>query len=105
MIARVAQERVMVDESRIAKLEADVHHLQADSIELKSAFESLRDAFESFKAEISRELALFKVDVAKEFGSIRASIERAKLWMVVTGVGTILSVWGAALALARFLKP
>jgi hypothetical protein len=25
--------------------------------------------------------------------------------MVVTGVGTILSVWGAALALARFLKP
>jgi hypothetical protein len=27
------------------------------------------------------------------------------LWMLVTGVATILSVWGAALALARFLKP
>jgi hypothetical protein len=44
-------------------------------------------------------------EAAKEFGSLRTSIERAKLWRVVTGVGTILSVWGAALALARFLKP
>ena len=50
--------------------------------------------------------------MAKEFGSVEASIEslrtaieRAKLWMVVTGAGMILSVWGAALALARFLKP
>jgi hypothetical protein len=41
----------------------------------------------------------------KEFGSVRTSIERAKLWMMVTGLGTILSVWGAAFALARFLKP
>jgi hypothetical protein len=43
-------------------------------------------------------------EVAKEFGSVRTSI---KLWVVVIvmGVGTILSVWGAALALAKFLKP
>jgi hypothetical protein len=53
----------------------------------------------------------FKTEVAKESGSVRTSIEslrtaieRAKLWMVVTGAGTILSVWGAAVALARFLK-
>ena len=54
-----------------------------------------------FEIDLNR----LSVQVAKEFGSIRTSIERAKLWMVVTGVGTILSVWGAALALARFLRP
>jgi len=66
----------------------------------------------SFKSEVAKEFGSFKSEVAKEFGSVRTSIEslrtaieRAKLWMVVTGLGTILSVWGAALALARFLKP
>jgi hypothetical protein len=84
----------MSDDNRIVKLESDVHHLQFDVTEIKGDLKSLKTEFLTFKAE-----------VAKEFGSIRASIERAKLWMVVTGVGTILSVWGAALALARFLRP
>ena len=84
----------MSDDNRIVKLESDVHHLQADVTEIKGDLKSLKTEFLTFKAE-----------VAKEFGSIRTSIERAKLWMVVTGVGTILSVWGAALALARFLRP
>jgi len=84
----------MSDDSRIVKLESDVHHLQSDVTEIKGDLKSLKTEFLTFKAE-----------VAKEFGSIRTSIERAKLWMVVTGFGTILSVWGAALALARFLRP
>ena len=84
----------MSDDNRIVKLESDVHHLQSDMTEIKWDLKSLKI-----------ELLTFKAEVAKEFGSIRTSIERAKLWMVVTGVGTILSVWGAALALARFLRP
>ena len=84
----------MSDDNRIVKLESDVHHLQSDVTEIKGDLKSVKTEFLTFKAE-----------VAKEFGSIRTSIERAKLWMVVTGVGTILSVWGAALALARFLRP
>jgi hypothetical protein len=94
MNKRVAKESVMSDDNRIVKLESDVHHLQSDVTEIKGDLKSLKIEFLTFKAE-----------VAKEFGSIRTSIERAKLWMVVTGVGTILSVWGAALALARFLRP
>jgi predicted RNase H-like nuclease (RuvC/YqgF family) len=94
MNKRVAKEPVMSDDNRIVKLESDVHHLQSDVTEMKGDLKSLKTEFLTFKAE-----------VAKEFGSIRTSIERAKLWMVVTGVGTILSVWGAALALARFLRP
>jgi len=84
----------MSDDNRIVKLESDVQHLQSDVTEIKGDIKSLKTEFLTFKAE-----------VAKEFGSVRTSIERTKLWMVVTGVGTILSVWGAALALARFLRP
>ena len=91
----------MSDDNRIVKLESDVHHLQSDVTEMKGDLKSLKTDLLTFKTEF----LTFKAEVAKEFGSIRTSIERAKLWMVVTGVGTILSVWGAALALARFLRP
>jgi predicted RNase H-like nuclease (RuvC/YqgF family) len=115
MNARATQERAMIDEGRFGKLESDVQHLQADMTEVKGEVKSLRSAFDglkseflSFKTEVAKEFGT----VAKEFGSVRASveslrtdIERAKLWMVVTGAGTILSVFGAAVALARFLKP
>jgi len=91
----------MIDEVRFGKLESDVQHLQSDVTEIKSEVKSLRNAFDSLKTEFLS----FKTEVAKEFGSVRTTIERAKLWMIVTGAGMILSVWGAAVALARFLKP
>ena len=94
MNKRVARESAMSDDGRIVKLESGVHHLQSDVTEIKGDVKSLKTEFLTFKAE-----------VAKEFGSIRTSIERAKMWMVVTGIGTILSVWGAALAIVRFLRP
>jgi predicted RNase H-like nuclease (RuvC/YqgF family) len=91
----------MSDDNRIVKLESDVHHLQSDVTEIKEDVKCLRAMIEALRSEF----LTFKAEVAKEFGLIRTSIERAKLWMVITGVGTILSVWGAALALARFLRP
>jgi predicted RNase H-like nuclease (RuvC/YqgF family) len=108
MNARVVAERAMADDTRIFKLEANVQHLQSDVTEIKGDIKSLRDVVDLLKTQ----LLSFKTEVATEFGSVKTSIEslrtaieRAKLWMVVTGAGTILSVWGAALALARFLKP
>ena len=101
MNERVAKEYVMGDDNRIVKLESDVQHLQSDMTEVKGDVKSLKTEVQSLKTEF----LTFKAEVAKEFGLIRISIERAKLWMVVTGLGTILSVWGAALALARFLRP
>jgi predicted nucleic acid-binding Zn-ribbon protein len=91
----------MSDDNRIVKLESDVQHLQSDVTEIKEDVKLLRAMIEALRSEF----LTFKAEVAKEFGLIRTSIERTKLWMVVTGVGTILSVWGAALALARFLRP
>jgi hypothetical protein len=134
MNAVIVREKTMSETDRIAKLEAGVHHLQSDITDIKGTLEWLRRAFETFKievaqefgairaefarelgsfrSEVTKEFGSFRSEVAKEFGSVRTSIEslrtaieRAKLWMVVTGLGTILSVWGAALALARFLKP
>jgi 2-epi-5-epi-valiolone synthase len=35
---------------------------------------------------------LFRAEVAKEFGAVRASIERTKVWMLGTGISTVLSV-------------
>ncbi len=101
MNARRAEKTDMTDDSQIARLESDVRHLQSDVTETKSDVKSLRGALELLRTEFFS----FKAEVAKEFGSLRTSLERTKLWMVVTGVGTILSVWGAALALARFLRP
>jgi predicted RNase H-like nuclease (RuvC/YqgF family) len=94
MNAVIAREKPLTDDSRITNLEVNLQHLQSDLTETKRTVDWLREAFESFR-----------VEVAKEFGALRTEIERAKLWMVVTGLGTILSVWGAAFALARFLKP
>jgi len=94
MNKRVAREAAMSDDSRLVKLESDVRHLQSDMTEVKGDVKFLKT-----------ELLTIKAEVAREFGSIRTSLERAKLWMVMTGVGMILSVWGAALGLARFLRP
>src|SRR6185312_1614419 len=108
MSARIAQERIMTDHSRMGKLESDVQQLQRDVTEMKGMINWLREAFDGLKSE----LLSYKTEVARELGivgtsieSLRTSIERAKLWMMVTGVGTVLSVWGAAFALARLLKP
>jgi hypothetical protein len=101
MNARAAKETPMPDDPHIVKLESTVQHLQSDAAQIKGDIKLLWGAVDALKTEFLS----FKADVARELGSVRTSIERAKLWMVVTGVGTILSVWGAALALARFLKP
>jgi len=106
MNAIAAREKVLTDNSRITQLEANLQHLQSDVTEIKGALGWLREAFESFKIEVTKEFGTtIRTEMAREIGSLRTSIERAKLWMVVTGLGTILSVWGAAFALARFLKP
>jgi predicted nucleic acid-binding Zn-ribbon protein len=101
MHSNAARERFVIEESRIVNLESDVRHLQADVTEIKGEIKSLRSSIDLLRTEF----LAFKTEVAKEFGSVRTSIERVKLWMLVTGISTILSVWGAAVALARFLKP
>ena len=105
MNAVIARERALSDDSRITDLEVNLRHLQSDVTEIKGSVGWQREAFESFRIEVTKQFGAIRTEVAQEIGSVRTFIERGKLWMVVTGLGTILSVWGAAFALARFLKP
>src|SRR5207253_1695725 len=77
----VARESAVIDESRIVKLESDVHRLQSDVTEIKGDVKSLKTEFQTQFGTLKTEFLTFKAEVAKEFGSIRTSIERAKLWM------------------------
>ena len=87
----------MTDEVGFGKFELDVRHLQTDMADVKGEVKSLRNVSEYLRTEIG----LVKASIE----SLRTAIARWKLWIVVTGAATILSVWGAAVALARFLKP
>jgi len=79
-------ENSMVAEDRMARLESDIGELKGD---VKSLNARVNDSI---------------IASAKEFGSLRTEIESAKLWMLVTGVGSVIlmsfvSFFGRALKL------
>ena len=96
----MVMEEPMASEERIARLESDVSFIRADIAEIKADIRELRSEVNSLKTEFYE----FKTEVAKEFGRIRASIESLKLWMILTGIGSMASVAGLALTLARLFK-
>lgn len=99
-MSAIAEEDDMVVEDRVAKLESDVGHLRSDLGEMKLDLREVKLDLKSLRTEVS----VFKTEVAAEFGRVRTAIERTKVWMLVTGLATILSVFGSALALGRMLK-
>jgi predicted RNase H-like nuclease (RuvC/YqgF family) len=109
-------------EDRLASLESDVKYLRNDMTDVKQHIQSLDNGIQNVRAELQS----FKTEVAKEFGAVRAeaaglraemnrefgavrvsieslktSIEKAKLWMLVTGIGVIMST---VVTLAHALK-
>ena len=75
----------MVAEDRIARLESDVGELKGDIKALNTRVS------ESIIAN-AREFGGLKAQMEKGFGSLKTSIESAKLWMLVTGVGSVILV-------------
>ena len=43
-------------------------------------------------AGVTKDAGSFRAEVAREFGAVRASIERTKVWMLGTGISSILSI-------------
>ncbi|HEY4211287.1 MAG TPA: hypothetical protein VGM84_07385 [Steroidobacteraceae bacterium] len=80
-------------EERLMKIETDVGHLKDDVGGLKATVH-----------ELDRKLDDFRVEAAKEFGAVRTSIESAKLWMLISGVGTFVAIIGSAVAIVRTMK-
>ena len=85
MNAVVAAENSMVAEDRIARLESDIGELKGDIKALNARVS------ESIIAN-AREFGGLKAQMEKGFGSLKTSIESAKLWMLVTGVGSVILV-------------
>jgi hypothetical protein len=69
----------MPHDPQFVKLESDVQHLHSHVTDLRADIKSLWATVDSLKTEFLS----FKADVAREFGALRTSVERAKLWMVV----------------------
>jgi predicted RNase H-like nuclease (RuvC/YqgF family) len=115
MNALMKKEDKMPVEDRLARLESDVKYLRNDMTEAKQRIQSLDNNLQSFRTEVAKEFgavrteaADFRADMNKEFGAVRVSIEslktsieKSKLWMLVTGVGVIMST---VVTLAHALK-
>jgi len=122
MNALMKKEYTMSVEDRLASLESDVKHLRNDMTDVKQHIKSLdngvqnvRADLQSFKTEVAKEFGAVRTEAAglraemnREFGlvrvsieSLKTSIEKAKLWMLVTGVGVIMST---VVTLAHALK-
>jgi len=98
----VAVERSMA-EDRMTRLESDVGELKGDVKTLNarvgewiraSAKESgnLRAEMERGFGAVRAEIEKNRADTEKGFGALKTSIESAKLWMLVTGVGSVILV-------------
>jgi hypothetical protein len=81
----MAAEKSMVCEDRIARLEADVGELKGDVKALNAR------VGESIIAN-AREFGALRGEMERGFGALKTSIESAKLWMLVTGVGSVILV-------------
>ena len=103
----------------IRLLDTGIQNLKADHqsfrTEVAKEFGAVRTEAADFRAETSKEFGVvrteaagFRADVNKEFGAVRVSIEslktsieQAKLWMLVSGIGVIMST---LITLAHALK-
>ena len=65
---------------------------EKNRVEMERGFGTLRVEIEENRAEAEKGLGTLQAEVEKGFGSLRTSIESAKLWMLVTGVGSVILV-------------
>jgi chromosome segregation ATPase len=94
-------------DSRVTEIKGD---LQAFKTDVAKEFGSVRAEIRDFKTEVAKEFGAvraelrdFKTEVAQEFGCMRTemkssfeslatSIERTKVWMLTSGLATLLGV-------------
>lgn len=75
----------MIVEDRIARLESDVAELKVD-------VKSLNTHLLEFKTEVAKEFGFMKAEIRGSVESLRTSVERTKVWMLGTGISTVLGV-------------
>ena len=124
MKAAVAREMGMSSEERLAQIESDMGHTRSTLVRLEdklsSEIQAVRSEIQAVRGEVKEvrgevqelreDLHFFKTDTAKEFGVVRAEIERlrtaiesTKVWFLASSFGAVLSGIGALVGL-RALK-
>ena len=110
-------EKSLATEDRIARLESDVSELKSDVkilnarlsdsiIAMEKGFGILRTEIERNRTEIEKTRTEFekgRADTESSLGLLTKSIESAKLWMLVTGVGSVILMSFISI-LGRMLK-
>jgi len=113
----VAVERSMSAEDHMTRLESDVGELKANVKKIESDVGELKAGVKTLNARVGEwilasakesvnlrtemergfgavraEIEKNRADTEKGFGALETSIESAKLWMLVTGVGSVILV-------------
>jgi predicted nucleic acid-binding Zn-ribbon protein len=93
----------METEKRFGGIGVELGSIKTEIATVRTEIETVRTAMEKGLASVRTETATLRTDMERGFGAIRtemkeecgainASIEKAKLWMLVTGVGAVILV-------------
>ena len=90
----VAVREKSVTEDRIARLESDVADLKSNvkaiDTRLNEFIVATTKEFGAVRTEMEKGFGALRAEMKEGLGSLRAAIESAKLWMLVTGVGSVI---------------
>jgi hypothetical protein len=53
----------------------------------------LESEFHSFRTEVAKEFSLIRAEMAEKLGLVNIALERAKLWMLVTCISTLATMF------------
>lgn len=81
MNAVIAEKIRMAEEDRMARIESDV-------AELKHEVKALNASLSDFKTEVAKEFGAVRV----ELESVKTCMERMRVWMLGTGISTVLGI-------------
>lgn len=90
-ITRVA-DRITRVEDRIIRVEDRIARVESDVVEVKSNLKMLNTRINDFQTEVAKEFGAVRAELWKSVESLRTSIERTKVWMLGTGITTVLGV-------------
>ena len=82
-------------EEHVVKIESDMEHVRSTLAEVKSDIKSLRGETASLRGETTA----LKAAMEKGVGELRTSIEKTKVWILVTGIGAVFALCTAAAAM------
>jgi archaellum component FlaC len=84
------EDRLVKVEGRLDRIDDRLARVESDILEVKGQVRDLHYEFNIFKIDVAKEFGA----VRGEFGKVLTSIERTKVWMITTGVSTVLAVAG-----------